>query len=210
MKHFFLETLSFPSFLPASSDIPSSLLLLGFLFLMKVALSCPTLCNPMNYSVHGISQARILEWVVFLFSRGIFPTQRSNPSLPHCRQVLYQLSHQGSPRILEWVAYPFSSRSSWPRNRTGISSFAGDSLPAKLPGKPHSFSSSVAQSCPILCDPMNCSTSGLPVHHQLPETHSDSHPSSRWCHPTISSSVVPFSSCLQSFPASGSFPMSQL
>ena len=39
---------------------------------------------------------------------------------------------------------------------------------------------------------------------------SNSHPSSRWCHPTISSSVIPFSSCLQSFPASGSFQMSQL
>ena len=42
-----------------------------------------------------------------------------------------------------------------------------------------------------------------------PGTCSSSCPSSRWCHPTISSSVVPFSSCLQSFPASGSFPMSQ-
>ena len=42
-----------------------------------------------------------------------------------CRQILYQLSHQGSPRILEWVAYPFSSRSSWPRNRTGVSCIAG-------------------------------------------------------------------------------------
>ena len=40
--------------------------------------------------------------------------------------------------------------------------------------------------------------------------HSNSCPSSRWCHPAISSSVVPFSSCPQSFPASGSFPMSQL
>ena len=48
--------------------------------------------------------------------QGIFPTQGSNPVLPHCRWVLYQLSHQGSPRILEWVAYPFSSRSSQPRN----------------------------------------------------------------------------------------------
>ena len=46
--------------------------------------------------------------------QGIFPTQGSNPGLPHCRQILYQLSHQGSPRILESVAYPFSSRSSWP------------------------------------------------------------------------------------------------
>ena len=43
-----------------------------------------------------------------------------------------------------------------------------------------------------------------------PRVHSDSHPSSRWCHPAISSSVVPFSSCSQSLPASESFPMSQL
>ena len=40
--------------------------------------------------------------------QGIFPTQGSNPGLPHCRQILYQLSHKGSPRILKWVAYPFS------------------------------------------------------------------------------------------------------
>ena len=53
--------------------------------------------------------------------QGIFLTQGSNPDLPHCRQILYQLSHQGSPRILEWVAYPFSRGSSWPRNWTGIS-----------------------------------------------------------------------------------------
>ena len=40
--------------------------------------------------------------------QGIFPTQGSNPGLPHCRWILYQLSHQGSSRILGWVAYPFS------------------------------------------------------------------------------------------------------
>ena len=53
--------------------------------------------------------------------QGIFPTQGSNPGLPQCRQILYQLNHKGSPRILEWVAYPFSSRSSQPRNRTRVS-----------------------------------------------------------------------------------------
>ena len=57
--------------------------------------------------------------------QGIFPAQGSNPGLPHCRQILYQLSHKGSPRILEWVAFPFSSGSSWPRNRTGVSCIAG-------------------------------------------------------------------------------------
>ncbi|XDA90582.1 hypothetical protein R6Z07F_020184 [Ovis aries] len=41
--------------------------------------------------------------------QGVFPVQGSNPGLPHCRRILYQLSHRGSPRILEWVAYPLSS-----------------------------------------------------------------------------------------------------
>ena len=68
--------------------------------------------------------------------------------------------------------------------------------------------SSVAQSCPNLCDPMNRSMRGLPVYHQLSEF-TQTCPSSRWCHPSISSSVIPFSSCPQSLPASGSFPMSQ-
>ena len=55
----------------------------------------------------------------------LFPTQRLNPGLPHCRQILYQLSHKGSPRILEWVAYPFFRRSSWLRNWTRVSCITG-------------------------------------------------------------------------------------
>ena len=55
-----------------------------------------------------------------------------------------------------------------------------------------------------VCDPIDYSTPGLPVHHQLLEL-TNSCPSSRWRHPTISSFVVPFSSCPQSFPALGSF-----
>ena len=69
--------------------------------------------------------------------------------------------------------------------------------------------SSVAQSCPTLCDPMNHSMSGLPVHHQLPEfTQTHAH----WVDDAIQPShpVAPFSSCPQSLPASGSFPMRQL
>ena len=58
--------------------------------------------------------------------QGIFPTQESNSGLPHCRQILYQLSHKGSPRILEWVAYPFSSRSFQPRKWTGVSCIVGE------------------------------------------------------------------------------------
>ena len=60
-----------------------------------------TLCDPRDYSlpgssVHGILQARILECCHF-FLQGIFPSQGSKLGLPHCRQILYYLSHQGSP-----------------------------------------------------------------------------------------------------------------
>ena len=68
---------------------------------------------------------------------------------------------------------------------------------------------SVAQSCPSLCDPMDCSMPGPPCQSPTPGAYSDSCLLSWWCHPTILSSVVPFSSHLQSFPASGSFPVSQ-
>ena len=64
----------------------------------------------------GVSSLSLLQ--------GNFPTQGMNPGFPHCRPILNQLSHKGSPRILEWVAYHFSSRSSQPRNRTGVSCIA--------------------------------------------------------------------------------------
>ena len=93
--------------------------------------SDPMDCSPPGSSVHGIFQARVLEWVAIVFAQScpvlclpmdcspwnylrqnpgvgsrsllqrIFPTQKSNPGLPHCRLILYQLSHKGSPRILE-------------------------------------------------------------------------------------------------------------
>ena len=57
--------------------------------------------------------------------QGFFPSQGSNLGLPHCSQILYQLSHKGSLGILEWVAYLVSSGSSWPRNWTRVSCIAG-------------------------------------------------------------------------------------
>ena len=65
-----------------------------------VTQSCPTLCNPTNRSpqsssFHGIPQARILECVVILFPRG-YPPRGQNSDLPHCRQILYHLSHEGN------------------------------------------------------------------------------------------------------------------
>ena len=124
--------------------------LLFYILNMLGPQSCLTLwdpinCKPPGFSVHGILQERILEWLAIPFSR-YFKSQFS----------------------------------------------------------------SVAQLCPTLCDPMNRSTPGLPVHHQLPEfTQTRVH----WVRDAIqpiSSSVVPFSSCPKSLPASESFPMSQL
>ena len=70
--------------------------------------------------------------------------------------------------------------------------------------------SSVGQSCLTLCDPMDwLQHARPPCPSPTPEAYSNSRPSRQWCHPTISSSVVPFSSRLQSFPASGCFQMGQ-
>ena len=63
---------------------------------VKVAQLCPTLFDPMDYTVHGVLQAKILEWVAFSLLQWIFPTQELNHGLLHCRQILYQLSYQGS------------------------------------------------------------------------------------------------------------------
>ena len=77
---------------------------------VKITQSCLTLCNPVEHPWNspgrnsGVGSLPLLQ--------GIFQTQGSNPRLPHCRQILYQLNHKGSPRILEWVAYLFSNRSS--------------------------------------------------------------------------------------------------
>ena len=71
-----------------------------------VAQSCPTLCNPMDYSlpgssVHGDSPGKNAQVGCHALLQGSFPTQGLNPGLLHCRQILYSLSHQGSP-VNEW------------------------------------------------------------------------------------------------------------
>ena len=77
----------------------------------SVLQSCLTLRDPMDCSllgssIHGILQARILEWVAVPSSRGIFPTKGLNPGLLHCRQILYHLSCQGSPWWQSGAANP--------------------------------------------------------------------------------------------------------
>ena len=109
--------------------------------LCLVAQLCLTLCNPMDYSlpgssVHCDSPGKNTRVGCHALLQGIVPTQGSNPGLPHCRQILYCLSHQGNPRILEWVAYPFSRGSSQPRNWTRVSYIAGRFFTSWATGKP--------------------------------------------------------------------------
>ena len=161
---------------------------------VKVTQSCPTLCDPMNYTFHGILQARILEW----------------------------------------VAFPFSEDLPDPRIRLGYPALQADSFPTEPSGKPHVYVyqfliiqwgvcththththihiyqfSSVAQLCSTLLRHHRLQHARLPCPSPTPGAYSDSCPLSQWCHPTISSSVIPFSSCPQSFSASGSFWISQ-
>src|SRR5574341_938898 len=67
--------------------------------------------------------------------QGIFPTQDSNPGLPHCKWILYQLSHKGSPRILEWIPIPSPADLPDPGIEPGSPALQADSLPTELSGK---------------------------------------------------------------------------
>ena len=89
-----------------------------------------TLCDPLDgnppgSSVYGHSPDKNSGVDCHALFEGIFPTQGSNPGLLHCKQILYHLSHQGSPNELEWVAYPFSRGSFQPRNWTRASCIEG-------------------------------------------------------------------------------------
>ena len=98
---------------------------------MKVAQLFPTLCDPVAYIVHGILQVRIFQAEVGNLShlQEIFPTQGSNPGIeprsPALQADSLPAGPQGKPKNTGWVACPFSSRSSWPRNQTEVSSIAG-------------------------------------------------------------------------------------
>ena len=85
-----------------------------------------------SWTMQSMEFSRQEYWSCHALLQGIFPTQGSNPGLPHCRRILYRLNHKGSPRILEWVACPFSRGSIEPRSPA----LREDSLPAEPEGKP--------------------------------------------------------------------------
>ena len=143
-------------------------------------------CSLPCSSVHGIFQARVLEWDCHFLLQGIFPTEGLNLGLLHCRQTLDCLSHQGVQIVLHSGYTDLHSNQQCRSDQISHSVVSNSLRPIK--------SQHTKPPCPS----------------PTPGVHSDSRPSSQRCHPAISSSVIPFSSCPQSHPASESFPMSQL
>ena len=127
---------------------------------MKVAQLCLTLCNLTDYPVHGILQARILEWVAISFSRGC-SEPRLNPGLPHCRRILYQ---RGKPKNTGVGSLP-------PLQRIFPTQVSNqDLLHCKWILYQLSYKLCLAaaaakslQSCPTLCDPIDGSLQGSAV-----------------------------------------------
>ena len=96
-----------------------------FMFVkVKVAQLCLTPLQPHGLNSPWNSPVQNTGMDSLSLLQGVLPTWGSNPGLTHCRQILYQLSHKGSPRILEWVVYPFSRGSSLIRNQTRVSCIA--------------------------------------------------------------------------------------
>ena len=98
-------------------------------------MSCLTLCDPMNYTVHGILQDRVLEWVTFLsLLQGIFSTQGSNTKSPTLHVNSLPAEPPGKPKNAGVGSLFFLP--SLPRNQPRVSCIAGSSLPAEPPGRP--------------------------------------------------------------------------
>ena len=142
---------------------------------VKVSQLCLSLCDPHRLYSPWNSPGQNSGVGSLSLRQGIFSTQSSNLGLLRGRQILYQLSHKGSPKILEWVAYPFSRGSSWPRGQTGVCCIAGRfftnwAMREAMGAKGVKFNVVVQLlSCVTLCDPMDCSRPGFPIFHYLPE-----------------------------------------
>ena len=155
-------------------------------------------CNPPGSSIHGISQARILEWVVISFFRGSFRLRDRICVSCVGRWIVY---HWATREALHWddVASKCQFGKNWWQS--------SDQWKVCVSLVSVQFSHSVMFNS---LRPHELQHARSPCPSPTPGVHSDSRTSSRWCHPAISSSVIPFSFCPQSLPGSGTFPKSQL
>ena len=172
-------------------------------------------CSLPAFSVHGIFQARVLEWVAISFSKlkvawntEVVTVLKRHVNLcsgfvfyaSSIKTFIVHIKHVRLSR--ESLFYLCKHFSCVPNSGLYI-----DSVVVILILGP----SSIQFSCSVMSDslrPHGLQHARLPCPSPTPQAYSNSCPSCWWCHPTISSSVVPFSSHLQSFPASGSFQMS--
>ena len=175
----------------------------GCVLCAKSLQPCPTLCDTMDCSppassVHGTLQARIMKWIAMPFSKRIFPTPGLNP-------CLLSLQHW----LMAYLPLVFKNPSQ--KNPTKMHLTNSSVSEASTCIHRYKMREGVLFSCSIMSNSLG--SHGLQYAKLLcpsstPRVCSNSRSSSRWYHPTISSSVVSFS-CLQSFPVSGSFPMMQ-
>ena len=131
----------------------------------------------------GVGCHFLLQWMKVKSESEVAQSCPTLPDPMHCSLLGSSIYGISQARVLEWVAIAFSESPSV------------------------QFSHSVVSDC---LWPLELQHARPPCPSPTPRVHPNSCPSSRWCHPAISSSVVPFSSCPQSLPASESFPMSQL
>ena len=164
---------------------------LGFFWLLLPCLCVPSL--PWLYGVCSLAQSSNSLW-----PHGLYPTRLLCPwDFPS------KNTRVGFHFILRG-----SSRRGWPSPV-----LAGGFFTFEPPGKLLLWFSSIQFSHSVMSNslrPHESQHARPPCPSPTPEAYSNSCPLSRWCHPTTSSSVIPFSSCPQSLPASGSFPLSQL
>ena len=180
-------------------------------------------CTRILYQLSHKGSPRILEWVAYPFSRGS-SKPGIKPGSPALQVILYQLSYQSWDQHKTTHPTPLGALSPFLTWRELLSSFSAPQdnntlYPAgiRMIPKYHKYLSvgiwrpilSVHQfSVGLLATPWTIAPRP-PCLSPTPRTCSNACSSSQWCHPTISSSLIPFSSCLQSFLASGSFLVSQ-
>ena len=175
-------------------------------------------CSPPGSSVHELLQARILEWAAIFFSRGFSrPRDQTQVSCTAGRFFTGWVTRE--TQYLQFITYISEIIIiKWTCMNSSANLLTGTLLPLKklpfrhVPTLSSSHNPSAQFSCSVMSDSLQShglQYTSLPCPSPTPGASSNSCPLSRWCHPTISSSVVPFSSHLQLFPASGSFQVSQ-
>ena len=149
---------------------------------MKVAQSCPTLCDPVDYNSPWNSPGQNTRVGCRSLLQGIFPAQGSNPGLPHCRWILYQQSHAGSPYQLYlnkigrnnkvyWrmcrltqMLHHFVVQGSWALAGFGVHKGPAPTDDCTATCKINMTTRAVCYSSVQLCNPMDCGPPGSSVH----------------------------------------------